>query len=196
MDSNARFLVLFQEAYPALHRYAQHRGLTAQDADDLVADTLEIAWRRLDDVPVSEPLPWLYGVARNVMRNSHRKDGRRALLFSRLTRLCTQDGQADPVAAAVLDNEALRKAIGELSDDDAELIRLVAWDGLTPAEVGVAIGCSAVAARTKLHRARNRLAALLGTDPRTGVPLQRSRGPGHIQVREDGPAAKTEARDG
>ncbi|MGH3247852.1 MAG: RNA polymerase sigma factor, partial [Trebonia sp.] len=87
MDSNARFLLLFQEAYPALRRYALHRGLTAQDADDLVADTLEIAWRRLDEVPVGEPLPWLYGVARNVMRNRHRKDGRHALLFSRLTRL-------------------------------------------------------------------------------------------------------------
>src|SRR5690242_21919206 len=33
------------------------------DAEDLVAHTLEIAWRRTDDVPADDPMPWLYAVA-------------------------------------------------------------------------------------------------------------------------------------
>lgn len=47
-----------RRAYAPLWRYAQHRGLTGPDAEDLVAQVLEIAWRRIDDVPVAEPLPW------------------------------------------------------------------------------------------------------------------------------------------
>jgi DNA-directed RNA polymerase specialized sigma24 family protein len=44
---------------------------------------------------------------------------------------------------------------------------LVAWDGLTPAEGAVAAGCSAAAFRVRLHRARRRVAAQLGTEPAT-----------------------------
>jgi hypothetical protein len=40
MDRHARFCVLFRDAYPALHRYARHRGLSAEDAEDLAAGTL------------------------------------------------------------------------------------------------------------------------------------------------------------
>jgi hypothetical protein len=42
---------------------------------------------------------------------------------------------------------------------------LVAWDGLAPADLAVVLGCSPVAARSRLHRARCRLAARLGIDP-------------------------------
>ena len=41
---------------------------------------------------------------------------------------------------------------------------LVAWDGLTPAEGAVAVGCSAAAFRVRLHRARRRVAAQLGIE--------------------------------
>lgn len=46
-------------AYAPLCRYARHRGLTGPDAEDLVAQTMEIAWRRLDDVPTTEPTLWV-----------------------------------------------------------------------------------------------------------------------------------------
>ena len=77
MDSEARFSAVFGLAYGPLCRYARHRGLTGPDAEDLVAQTLEIAWRRLDDVPEAEPLPWLYAVAHNLWRNQARRDRRR-----------------------------------------------------------------------------------------------------------------------
>jgi DNA-directed RNA polymerase specialized sigma24 family protein len=56
------------------------------DAEDLVARTLEIAWRRIDDVPAGEPLPWLYAVARNLWRNQTRRDRRRRELLARFRR--------------------------------------------------------------------------------------------------------------
>jgi len=187
MDAHERFRVLFQDAYLALQRYALYRGLTPQDADDLAADTLEIAWRRLGDVPTDDPLPWLYAVARNVLRNQRRKERRRGMV---LRRLRAGGERADLVASSVTGAAALRTALAELNRDDRELLMLVAWDGLSPAQAAVVIGCSAVAARTRLHRARNRLAARLGFDPRSGpgIPLQRSRKSGQAQVRDSNPA--------
>jgi DNA-directed RNA polymerase specialized sigma24 family protein len=50
MVSEARFRAIFRVAYPALGRYAHNRGFWGADADDLVAETLEVVWRRLDQV--------------------------------------------------------------------------------------------------------------------------------------------------
>ena len=174
MDPETRFREVFDAAYAPLCRYARHRGLTGPDAEDLVAQTLEIAWRRIDDVPAAEPLPWLYAVAHNLWRNQVRRDRRRRDLLARF--------RASPATAAGQDPASgepgvLRAALASLSDSDQEVLRLVAWDGLSPADVAVVLGCSPVAARTRLHRARSRLAARLGVSPGTG---RRAR-PGHTQ---------------
>jgi len=172
MDPEARFRALFQQAYPRLHAYARHRGMTRSDADDLVAATLEVAWRRLVDVPVDDPMPWLYAVARNLWRNRLRVEVRRAAL---VVRLSTQLPQADEPQMG-LDAGSLGEALGRLDEDDLEILRLVAWDGLSPSQAAVVLGCSAVAARTRLHRARRRLAKHLGLEP----GLQRRGGSGQI----------------
>lgn len=159
MDRTASFRALFEEAYPALRRYAQYRGLGSADADDLAAAVLEVAWRRFDEVPGDAALPWLYGVARNLLRNQARKERRRDMLRARLTVRESQD--YDPADTAVI-----REALEALSEDDRELLKLIAWDGLNPAEAAVVLGCSAAAARTRLHRARQRLAVRLGLTER------------------------------
>lgn len=159
MDPEKRFRAVFDLAYAPLWRYAQHRGLTGPDAEDLVAQVLEVAWRRIEDVPVAEPLPWLYAVARNLRRNQARRDRRRHELLARFRASPPVPACEDPGG---LEPGVLRAALASLSDRDQEVLRLVAWDGLTPAEVAVVLGCSPVAARSRLHRARGRLAARLG----------------------------------
>lgn len=165
MDAMERFRRLFDEAGPALRRYALHRGLAGADADDLVAATFEVAWRRLGDVPVAEPLPWLYGVARNLLRNQRRRDRHRAEVITRLAYSRQDLTSTDP---AELGTDLLRQALAQLSERDQELLKLIAWDGLNPSQAAVVLNCSPAAVRTRLNRARGRLAARLGTDPRTG----------------------------
>jgi RNA polymerase sigma-70 factor, ECF subfamily len=162
VDPERRFRALFGLAYGPLCRYARHRGLTGPDAEDLVAQTLEIAWRRIDDLPADDPLPWLYAVAHNLWRNQVRRDRRRRNLLARFRALGPDSVCQDP---AGLEPGALRAALASLSDRDQEVLRLVAWDGLTPGEVAVVLGCSPVAARSRLHRARGRLATRLGISP-------------------------------
>jgi RNA polymerase sigma factor (sigma-70 family) len=159
VDPETRFRAVFDVAYGPLCRYARYRGLTGPDAEDLVAQTLEIAWRRIDDVPAAEPLPWLYAVAHNLWRNRARRDRRRRELLARFRTW------PSPEPSAALEPGMLRAALASLSESDQEILRLVAWDGLTPAEVAVVLGCTPVAARARLHRARGRLAARLGIGP-------------------------------
>jgi RNA polymerase sigma-70 factor (ECF subfamily) len=166
MNAETRFRALFDTAYPALRRYARARGLEPADADDLVAEVLTIAWRRLDDVPADDPLPWLFATARNVWRNHLRSTRRRAELTARVPAATTTAPPPEPGAHSVTD---ILEALAQLSDDDQEILRLAAWDGLTTAQLARTFSCNEGTARVRLHRARQRLAACLensGNDKR------------------------------
>jgi RNA polymerase sigma-70 factor (ECF subfamily) len=178
VDHETRFREVFELAYAPLCRYARHRGLTGQDAEDLVAQTLEIAWRRIADVPAAEPLPWLYAVARNVWRNTTRRELRRRELLARFW--SRPPNEAGPDTGG-MEPGVMRAALSSLSSDDQEILRLVAWDGLAPAQLAVVLGCSPAAARTRLHRARSRLANRLGI-----TDLKQRAVPGHKQGNSHG----------
>jgi RNA polymerase sigma factor (sigma-70 family) len=183
MDPEARFRAIFNVAYPALGRYALYRGVSKADAEDLVGATLEVAWRRIDDIPADDPLPWLYAVARNLLMNMQRRNRRDAALIARLPA-----PEADPAHEGKshdVDHEKVRAALNSLSEDDQELLKLVAWDGLAPSQVAVVLGVSAVATRTRLHRARRRLAARLELDDAAGIarcPDTNIRNPKTVEV--------------
>jgi len=158
-----RFRGLFDATYPALARYARHRGLSRDDAEDLIASTYEVAWRRIDVVPDGdEALLWLYSVAFNQLRNLRRRARRDRDLTARLPALEVVPAPTESDESSVA---AIRRALDSLGANDRELILLIAADGLTAAQAGAVIGCGAVATRTRLHRARKRLAAVLESDP-------------------------------
>jgi RNA polymerase sigma-70 factor (ECF subfamily) len=154
MDAVARFRALFEAHHPAVRRYAFHRAIQAADADDLVAEVFAVAWRRRDDVPADDPLPWLLAVAGNVRRNQTRSARRYAAALGSLPPPASAPPPAEPDDRGAV----LRRGLGELSEDDQEILRLVAWDGLTPRQVAVALGCPDGTVRARLHRARRRLA--------------------------------------
>jgi RNA polymerase sigma-70 factor (ECF subfamily) len=176
MEPEPRFRALFLRAYPALGRYAHYRGLSQSDAEDLVSSTLEVAWRKLNQVPLDDPLPWLYAVARNLLRNNRRSEHRSAALLQRLPIPEPHPAPSEPYDPGV---GAFREALAALDENDQEILSLVAWDGLSPSQAAVVLGCTAVAARTRLHRARKRLAAQLEHE----APVQ-PQGPGG-QLRDD-----------
>ncbi|MEL7208597.1 MAG: RNA polymerase sigma factor, partial [Actinomycetota bacterium] len=125
-------------------------------ADDVVSETFATAWRRRADIrPGQPPLPWLYGIAANVLRNQWRSRGRALRLVDRLHHdpLTTHH---DPLDIEFPD-PALHAALDRLSFDDRELLRLVAWEELSHAEVAATLGCSVNAVGIRLHRARKRL---------------------------------------
>ncbi len=131
----------------AVARYARRRG--ARDPDDVAAECMTIAWRRLDDVPADDPLPWLLGCARRLVLNQRKHEQGRVAL----------DDVAEPRFEApepVGLDAVLTSALLELSDMDREALLLVAWEDLTPTQAARALGISPVAFRVRLHRARRR----------------------------------------
>lgn len=154
----ARFNRLYELHLDAVRAYAWRRapGL----ADEIVAETFFVAWRRLEEVP-DDALPWLIGVARKVRANLRRGDRRRDALVQRLTPEAA--GSSDPVTA-VAERDAVRSVLASLSEDDREVLLLTAWDDLDRGEVARALGCSRANVAVRLFRARRRLEAAVASD--------------------------------
>lgn len=160
-EREARFERLFHAHAGAVRAYALRRG-TSEDADDVVAETFLVAWRRLDDVP-SDPRPWLLMVARRVLANRRRAVGRVVSLSARLAQAAASEHAwiaADASAGTELRLTVIA-ALDRLPEKEREALRLLAWDGLSAADAAKALGCSRATLAVRLHRGRRRLATLL-----------------------------------
>ena len=159
------FEALYAENYARVLGYVLRRAPTAVAAD-VVAEVFLVAWRRLDQVP-QEALPWLLGVARKTLANERRGWRRRAALADALA----ENSGAELRARAVDEEEglqALGDAVARLGEIDRDLLRLIAWDGLTTREAARVLGISYAACRVRLHRLRRRLVRDLDqSDPET-----------------------------
>lgn len=156
------FTMAFREHYGALYAYARRRT-DASDAEEVVAETFMVAWRRWEIAPAGRERPWLYGIARKVLANHHRGRLRQQRLLQRESSQLALRSVPLPedhglVRAASRD---FQRAWGRLGPDDRELLLLAAWEGLDHNEIAEVVGCSAGAARVRLHRARKRLRSYL-----------------------------------
>jgi RNA polymerase sigma-70 factor (ECF subfamily) len=152
-----RFSVLYEDSYGAIHAYACRRA-GSEAADEITAETFLVAWRKFDALP-AEPLPWLYGVARNVVLRHHNDHVRRQQAWAALER----ERSSSPLGSQDGDDPGLREAWERLSATDREVLALVAWEQLSVTDAARAVGCSAPVFSVRLHRARRRLERLLAT---------------------------------
>ncbi|WP_108664580.1 RNA polymerase sigma factor [Euzebya rosea] len=166
MDDTDRLRALHDAHADDLVAYVTRRSASPDDAADVIAETFLVAWRRLDDVPPGhEARLWLFGVARRQLANTRRSSRRRTRLLGRLTEQL-QPALATAPRHTVVDGPVV-EAMQRLPERDREVLYLVAWEQLSPAEAAVVLGVSADAARTRLHRARRRLEAELAVPAST-----------------------------
>jgi RNA polymerase sigma-70 factor (ECF subfamily) len=179
VDKESRFRALFSENYRQLASYARHRGLNTEEADDLIASTFEVVWRRFESVPDGdEAVLWLYGIAFNQLRNLRRTNRRQIRLAARILPAAPMPDSPEPGDIPI---ETIKAALRALTFDDREVILLVVGEGLSADEVGVVLGCGAATARSRLHRARKRLTIIL----QGGTKEQRPRSFGHVTNEDD-----------
>jgi RNA polymerase sigma factor (sigma-70 family) len=129
----------------AVAAYARRRG--HRDAEAAAAEVMTIAWRRLPDVPLDDPRPWLFATARNIVR----ADARR----SRPSSGEAAEASAPEPGLPELDPE-LAYALRSLSSVDRAALLLVAWEDLTPTQAARSLGINPTAFRVRLLRARRR----------------------------------------
>jgi RNA polymerase sigma-70 factor (ECF subfamily) len=151
---------MYRECEQRVLGYALRRA-PLEVAKDAVAEAFLAAWRRFDGLP-EDALPWLIGTTRRTLANQRRASVRQARLVDRLAD--EAPGRVDSAPVAGPDDPLVRVAFRGLSADDREALALVAWDGLTPIQAARSLGCSPVAFRVRLHRARRRFERALGKE--------------------------------
>ena len=149
------FETMYRRHYYEVLSYARRRA--PEDlARDVAADTFLVAWQRLDVVP-DEPIAWLIGVARKTLANQRRSARRRVSLQARLANERQIAETLESAPEERREEPLVAIAFRRLGEKDQEVLRLIAWEELDRAQAAAVLGCSRVALRIRLHRARSRL---------------------------------------
>jgi RNA polymerase sigma-70 factor (ECF subfamily) len=164
------FGVLFERHARAVYNHCFRRTADWSVAEDLTSAVFLEAWRRRDGVRLESEsaLPWLLGVANNVVRNRDRTRRRHRDALGRLPRIPDQPDPSDYVAAQLDSERTMRrvlKLVARLPQTDQDVLALCAWDGLGYAEVAAVLGIRVGTVRSRLSRARERLRELQATEP-------------------------------
>jgi RNA polymerase sigma factor (sigma-70 family) len=154
--TGAQFEELYRDTARDLFSYVRRRG--ARDAEGIVAETFVVAWRRRAEMP--DPAvrrAWLFGVAGVLLRAEGRVTRRERTVTRELASTPFADdhhGTSNDAAARIMS-----AALERLPPAQRELLRLAAWEGLSPVELAAALGVRPGTARVRLHRARRALAS-------------------------------------
>ncbi|GAC1307561.1 MAG: RNA polymerase sigma factor [Acidimicrobiales bacterium] len=149
---------LYRRVYPRLRSYVVGRvGLP--DADDLVSETMTRAVAAIDRFRLEEAGfdGWLFGIARRVTADHHRRAFRRGA--NPVASFDRSSVEPDPDAGLARHEEhaQLRAALGRLSAEDRELLELRAAGEFSMDEIAVIVGKRPGAVRTAYSRALARL---------------------------------------
>lgn len=169
LEDAERFRSIFGIAHPDVLRFVLRRS-SPDVAEDIVADTFLVAWRRVADLPVDldGARAWLFGIARNQLLNAQRTERRREALAVRLADVVGMRGGATPDAAdSVAGRLDVAHAWHRLSDTDQEVLALTVFEQLTSGHAAAVLGISPGAYRVRLSRARAELRRHLGVAPAT-----------------------------
>lgn len=156
---------LWDEHAQQIYRYCFRRTTDRELAEDLTSIVFLEAWRRRAKIELSTAteLPWLYGIAANVLRNQRRKQRRYRAALARMPRQREEDDLAADAVERVTEQQRLArlmKKLESLPQVEQDALSLCAWENLSPKEVSVALGIPEGTVRTRLHRARKRLRTL------------------------------------
>jgi RNA polymerase sigma factor (sigma-70 family) len=146
----------------AVHAFLARRA-GRQAADDLLGEVWVRAFggRAGFDPGHDDARPWLYGIARNVLR-AHWRARRPAGPPGVVEAVDPWDDVIDRLdSAAAARTREMAGAVRALPPEERDVLLLVAWEQLTPAQAALVLGIPPGTARSRLHRARAALRPVL-----------------------------------
>jgi RNA polymerase sigma-70 factor (ECF subfamily) len=169
----------FDELVPrhesAVYRFITTLGVTGADAEDALQETFISAWRGAASFYGSGRVrSWLLSIARNVVRHHRRRRVGEPRAVASLEDLALRAGWGEPSAPGLDESvadaaELIDRALDQLPDDERECLLLRDIEGLSGEETARMLELTIPAMKSRLHRARLHLAALVreDTDART-----------------------------
>jgi RNA polymerase sigma-70 factor (ECF subfamily) len=176
---------LFANARPRLLRLARLRGVAPDALEDVVQETLLVAWRKFDSLDSPEHAQrWLDEICRNICsryRRASAQEAARSLPLFELFLPYQPDEHAEPLAAETPDGlltdpvealsrddllQLLQQALNLLPEQAREAVEMYYLRELPQREAAVRLGLSISALETRLHRARRQLRQILNGDLR------------------------------
>lgn len=161
-------------AIPNLRAFAISLTGNADRADDLVQEALVKAWDKIDTFQEGTNLKaWLFTILRNAYFSEFRK---------RRREVADGDGEyssklaVQPAQHGHLDLNDLSVALEQLSEDQREAILLVAAEGFSYEEAAEISGCAVGTVKSRVNRARARLAEIMQMDTTEDLALEHSGG--------------------
>lgn len=172
-----QFARLWDDYAGRIQAYAVRR-VGPDQAEEVLAETFLVAWRRVADIP-GDPLPWLLVVARNTIAADRRSRYRARAVEQELARLEMLSEPTTGAAEVVaVERDVTLRALAALTSRQREALLLVSWDGLSIDQAAAVARCSSATFRVRLHRARERLRAAADDDSggvsRLATPLRTS----------------------
>ena len=171
LEDGAAFGEIFERHHLAIYRFLERRT-DDSSAGDLAADVFAKAFslRRRYDLEMPNSRPWLYGIARNLLRDHLRRRGRASAAYVRFSLDAdTAFRSPEAEAEARIRVEQLRRAVKKLKKRDAEALIMFAVDGMDYAEIASTLGLKLGTVKSSINRARRKIGELIDAErPITG----------------------------
>lgn len=177
LDRPESFAAIFDRHHLAVHRYVARRTSGAQ-ADDLASLTFIVAFerRRSFQATSTTALPWLLGIATNLLHDRRRRE-RREHGALRLLAAEREPARSVSIAGGAREDprtEALAGALAALDPGQLDVLLLYAWEELSYEQIAEALEIPLGTVRSRLARARAHLRSRLEELP-AQVPIQEQR---------------------
>jgi RNA polymerase sigma factor (sigma-70 family) len=162
-DADA-FGMLFERHANAIYNYCFRRTADWAVAEDMLSIVFLEAWKqRAKELPPGKVLPWLYGIATNVVRNHYRSSRRYAAALRRVPVVPAEADFAEQSDDRIDDERQMQQALAVLSQlppRERDVFALCAWSELTYEEAALALSIPVGTVRSRLWSARQRLREL------------------------------------
>lgn len=166
MTDDPPFATQLVNEVPRLRAFGASLSGSLSAADDLVQETLTKAWtHRTSFVPGTNLRAWLFTILRNTFRSQRRKLGREigddGRFAERVSTPARQHGHLDLLA--------LRAALAQLPHDQREALILIGVSGFSYEEAATICATAQGTIKSRVNRARRRLAKMLDLDLREPI---------------------------
>jgi RNA polymerase sigma-70 factor, ECF subfamily len=162
----------------AVFRFLTTLGVTGADAEDLLQESFVAAWRGAATYAAAGSVrSWLLSIARNAVRHHRRRRVGEPAALASLEELALRAGWGEPAASPPAgdadraeDARALiERALARLGAEEREVLLLRDIEGLSGEETARALALGVPAMKSRLHRARLHLAAVIREDGDAGA---------------------------